>query len=488
MTETPTHILDLARHGSVRFAVSEFVRQGLDKVRHDEDTMALYGRLYKDLFLSQTGQEAIESARESAIKYETAFKETKGFYSGINAATMSLLAGFDEDMVKMRAKRIMDVLPPTDALDHETKYFVEATRAEAQLLLGEISDARKSMQQALDHDPLNFSAHASTIKQFRMIAAHRGLTYDWVSDFQPPNTFCYAGHIFGISGEAEPKNQCLSPKQVKALKVELSELLQMHDIGFAYGALAAGSDILIAEAILEEGGELHVTLPINVEAFCDISVKPYGQSWVKRFKSCLKRASSLRIISETAKKRTEILEAQSSLASMGEAIRRAQYYGVGSVQLLIWDEKPRKSNTAADVMLWDETGRPRLVIKYEGARPTRRANSAPRQSGFEFVLKSADRKFELEFDDLLPALNKAINHRMETDSEMKQVLDVSSNGETYLGDHFIKHSLPGSIILSERVANQIAVYHFDDFSADFIGALETGEKMYALRQKGDIAV
>ena len=77
---------------------------------------------------------------------------------------------------------------------------------------------------------------------------------------------------------------------------------------------------------------------------------------------------------------------------------------------------------------------------------------------------------------------------METDSEMKQVLDVSSNGETYLGDHFIKHSLPGSIILSERVANQIAVYHFDDFSADFIGALETGEKMYALRQKGDIAV
>ena len=488
MTDSSNHILDLARHGSVRFALSEFVHQGFDKVRHDEDTMALHGRLYKDLFLSQSGRHAIESARESAIKYETAFKETKGFYSGINAATMSLLAGFDEEMVKMRAERIIDLLPPTDTLDYETKYFVEATRAEAQLLLGEVSNARQSMQQAVDHDPLNFSAHASTIKQFRMIAAHRGEAYDWVSDFQPPNTFCYAGHIFGISGEADPKNQCLSSKQIKALKVEISELLQTHDIGFAYGALAAGSDILIAESILEEGGELHVTLPINIEAFCEASVKPFGTPWVRRFKSCLKQASSIKIISETAKQRSESLEEQSSLANMGEAIRRAQYYGVGAVQLLIWDEKPRKSNTAADVVLWGETGRPRLVIKYEGPRSNRKTNTAPRQGHVEFVLKSADGKFELKFDDLLSALNKAVEHRKDTDFEMKQVLDVSITDETYLGDCFLKHSLPGSIVLSERVANYIAVYHFDDFSADYIGDLAGGEKIYALRQKGDLAI
>ena len=71
MTDSSNHILDLARHGSVRFALSEFVHQGLDKVRHDEDTMALHGRLYKDLFLSQSGRHAIDSARESASKYET---------------------------------------------------------------------------------------------------------------------------------------------------------------------------------------------------------------------------------------------------------------------------------------------------------------------------------------------------------------------------------------------------------------------------------
>ena len=139
-------------------------------------------------------------------------------------------------------------------------------------------------------------------------------------------------------------------------------------------------------------------------------------------------------------------------------------------------------------MLWGETGRPRLVIKYEGPRANRKANTAPRQGHVEFVLKSADGKFELKFDDLLSALNKAVEHRKDTDFEMKQVLDVSITDETYLGDYFLKHSLPGSIVLSERVANYIAVYHFDDFSADYIGDLAGGEKIYALRQKGDLAI
>jgi len=110
-----SHTLNLARAGSTQFALSEYLRHGLDKIRSDEDIMALYGRLYKDLFLSQSGKEAKHSAQFSAEKYETAFKDTQGFYSGINAASMSLMAGFAEDMVRMRAQRILDILPATEA-------------------------------------------------------------------------------------------------------------------------------------------------------------------------------------------------------------------------------------------------------------------------------------------------------------------------------------------------------------------------------------
>ncbi len=477
-------ILRIARAGSDLFALSEYTRLGLDKVRDDEDIMALHGRLYKDLSLSQSGKEAIETARLSAQKYEEAFKVTQGFYSGINASTMSLLAGFPEEMVQMRAQRILDILPATEKLDSEIKYFIEATRAEAYLLLGDSASAQKSMQTALDHDPLNYTAHASTLKQFRMIANHRNETYDWLADFQPPIAIHFAGHMFGVKEEMEVSRPSLTKAQINTLKVEISELLQAQDIGFGYGALAAGSDIMIAEAILEEGGELHITLPVGPSLFIDTSVKPYGVSWIERFEACLSRASSVHIISSTSSVPVASLEKQASLSSMGAAIRHAASLSVASVQLLIWDEKTGSFGTAADANLWDVTKRPRYNIQYTWSREKAVPSSSSPLTDPVFTLETTGSDEMQSFDDLASAISKALALRKNHNPKIKQVLDIQGAEMAESNSQLFDHAPSGSIVLSERAANHITVYHFEDFSADFIRTLKSGSNIYALRKKG----
>jgi len=482
-----SHTLNLARAGSTQFALSEYLRHGLDKIRSNEDIMALHGRLYKDLFLSQSGKEAKHSAQLSAEKYEIAFKDTQGFYSGINAASMSLMAGYAEDMVRMRAQRILDILPATEVLDSESKYFVEATRAEAQLLLGDIDAANESMREALNHDPLNYTAHASTLKQFRMIAAYRKTSYDWLENFQPPVAVHFAGHMFGIEEEKDTKLPCLTETQIDELVVQISEMIQTQDIGFGYGALAAGSDILIAEAIIEEGGELHVTLPVNKAAFIAASVKPFGASWVDRFESCLLRASSMRIISETASKPVSSLLRQASLANMGAAIRQAESLSVPSIQLLIWDKKSSVVGTAIDAKLWDATARHRHIIKYNGSR------SEAVQSGTTAAPKpiftlSSDGQDDLSFDNLDSAITKALIQRQDLNPAVQQVLNYKSDEAIHLSLSNIEHALPGSIVLSESVADYLVVHHFEEYGADLIDVSEISKNIYALREKGSSAI
>lgn len=85
-------VLSLARAGSLGFALSEYKRYALNNVRQHEDIMALGGRLSKDLYLRSSGKKALDYARDSAHQYEAAFQDTKGYYSGVNAATMALMS------------------------------------------------------------------------------------------------------------------------------------------------------------------------------------------------------------------------------------------------------------------------------------------------------------------------------------------------------------------------------------------------------------
>ncbi|NNE57023.1 MAG: DUF4071 domain-containing protein [Hellea sp.] len=478
-------VLALSRAGSLEFALSEYARYGLGEICHHEDIMGLGGRLYKDLYLSHQGAQAREYARLSAEQYEDAFRDTGGYYSGINAATMSRLGGMPKEVVDMQARKILEILSIEDEVSDEEIYFIEATRAEAYLLLGDIERAQAALRRALDYDPLNYIAHASTLKQFRMLGRAEGKDLPWLSEFDPPRAMHFAGHIFGREGDAKDFS-VLTPEQEDQLFSEASNIIQENDIGIGYGALAAGADILIAEALLEEGGELHVILPIDEKKFVEASVKPFGKQWMRRFSACLKQASTISVFDYFSDWPDTLLRERASLIAMGGAIRNSEELSVSACQLLIWEGKKGTAGTAKDAQTWQKSGRKQFIIDYKWPR---NAKPHPKpKPGYKFraAVFRSDGEEPIIYDDLLEAIVAATAARTEQPN-IAQSVDYDLTHAEDLGSLLINDigdALPGAIHMSELSANYLSVYHSDDYRVDYIGLSPDGTRVFTLRERG----
>ena len=101
-------VLALARAGSTDEAERRFDAYGLADV-DDEDAAALGARIAKDRALAAEGSEHIRRARTAADGYHDVFRRTNGYYSAINAATMSLVAR-DRDGARPIAGRALDLV------------------------------------------------------------------------------------------------------------------------------------------------------------------------------------------------------------------------------------------------------------------------------------------------------------------------------------------------------------------------------------------
>ncbi|HEU4499336.1 MAG TPA: TRAFs-binding domain-containing protein, partial [Sphingomicrobium sp.] len=91
-----------------------------------EDALALRGRLLKDLATRASGSKRVELFHQSSKAYRLAYELSDGYFSGINAATTSLLAG-DEVEASALAEAIgrrPDIARPKD-------YYAAASAAEA---------------------------------------------------------------------------------------------------------------------------------------------------------------------------------------------------------------------------------------------------------------------------------------------------------------------------------------------------------------------
>lgn len=475
INKTPDHldtqhkaVLALARAGSLSFALAEYKRHGLDTIRRHEDIMALGGRLSKDLYLTSSGDIALEHARNSAHKYEAAFNDTKGYYSGVNAATMALMADMPIEIVADRAKTILDSLPDSQTLTPQNHYFIEATRAECHLLLGNTTLAQESLIAAISYDPLNYTAHASTLKQFHMILTKRNAVADWLLPFKPPKPMHYAGTI----------TLNLTDDELKALKGSVIDHIQKNDIGFGFGSLAAGSDIIIAEALLSQGGKLHVMLPCSEDSFLEHSVRPIGENWVKRFKACIENASSVNIATRQAPWPDYQINQLTGQYAMGQAVLHSHYFSVEACQLLIWDKDKKSSYTAVHAEDWKKTEKTQIIISPITSEPSTQAKDKARDRAQEkaiytFVLKRSDKAETQHFETIEHAL-KAVKAYQEDDPQIYMGLDVSISGsdsDTIL-NKILEKGTPNSILMSEIFASILGLYNAENLKTNFAGLIK----------------
>jgi hypothetical protein len=128
--------------------------------------------------------------------------------------------------------------------EEETPYYRAATRAEALLLIGDLARPKTEFAAAIALAPQAYEDHASTLRQFASILDELGEDKAWLDPLRPPRSLHFAGHM-ALAGASD------------ALGRNIRDTLRDERVGFGYGALAAGADILIAEALLEAGAELH---------------------------------------------------------------------------------------------------------------------------------------------------------------------------------------------------------------------------------------
>jgi len=450
-------VLALARAGALDFAISEYKKYGLNDVRNNEDIMALGARLSKDLYLRSKGKEALSHAQDAAHKYEDAFKSTQGYYSGINAATMALMADMPSEMIVDRVHNILEQLPATENLSPEERYFIQATRAECFLLLGERSKAEELLKKAIAFDPLNYSAHASTLKQFRLILDKRRQDQHWLFSYQPPRSIHYAGHIWSFT-EHMPDN----------FSVQLSDMIQRHDIGFGYGALAAGADIVIAEALLLEGAELNVFLPSSIDSFIENSVRPFGDAWVPRFRTCLAKAKSCTSLADTGEGVDLDQNILSARMAMGQAILRSEHLNVSPCQILIREPNRVGSLTTHHYEDWKAAGHEQLSILMNNDVQLSKARKIEPKA-LTVLVKSSDQQDIQKFPSFISAMSAIGDYPRDETVMLGLHFDVlgAINGL----EAIMNGSLEGTILVTEEIACYVALRYRQDYKITFAGTV-----------------
>lgn len=348
-----------------------FAAAGFDAVDDDAAVLALKGRLLKDRALRARGAERLALFAASADAYQKSATLGRATYPLINAATLAKLAGKNDQAGELAARVLTVVEEQRD--EQETPYYRAATRAEALLLLDRHEEARAAFAEAIALAPRAWEDHASTLRQFALILDAQGRDAGWLDAYRPPHSLHFGGHM------------SFDPKVVRRehLDEKIAAVLEEENIGFGYGALAAGADIIIAEALLARRAELHAVLPGGVEAFAAMSVDPFGKAWRRRFDAVLARAETVRPVRPLGAAPDIALIGLADEIAMGAALMNGRRLESSAVQLLVLDAANGAPNgaTGRSGEIWASAGWRQRVLA--APRETRQDPPAPAAAAAE---------------------------------------------------------------------------------------------------------
>jgi len=204
-------------------------------------------------------------------------------------------------------------------------------------------------------------------------------------------TAVYAGHIFrGVDMDAAAQ-----AAEEARLAPAIADLCRRSGVRALHGALAAGADILFAEAALALGLELHVVLPFDGDTFETTSVGIGNPAdapgrWNARYRAVLAAATSLRVSAAavpTAGQRDAWYRTAFREAA-GAALFAADRIGGACLMMAVTDKGGSGSpgGTTSAEADWRARGRHLVTLPFGGARHTGDGNGRPHRTGLLPVL------------------------------------------------------------------------------------------------------
>ncbi|HEV2046134.1 MAG TPA: TRAFs-binding domain-containing protein [Chthoniobacterales bacterium] len=354
--------LALARSGA-----SERANAILEELRGegqaDEETLGMLGRTYKDLAANATSTAQREQFLKRAAEiYAQGYKATGGYWTGINAAAMSLLCGetdrAHELARKVREQCLKEVEDPSG-----DSYWELAALGEAALILRDLSQAGDWYARAGQEGKHRFGDLQSSRRNARLILKYWKEDPGWIDKYlHVPSVIVFAGHMIDRPDRASPR----FPGDLEsAVAKEVREKIDTLQPGFGFSSAACGSDILFLEEMLDVDAEVSVVLPYEQEQFIRDSVDFIpNSSWRSRFDRVLERAT--RVITASPQK-LEIGGVAYEFCNdvlLGLATIHARQLDTNLVPLAVWDGMmgDGPGGAASAVQRWKRRGyQPEIV-------------------------------------------------------------------------------------------------------------------------------
>ena len=287
---------------------------------------------------------------------------------------MALVAG---DAAKARA--IAGKLVKSLSRDAED-YWPLATLAEALLISGDAAQAKTVLAKARSARGGDDGAKASTILQFRRLAEALGTDMEaFVDELGARNVAVFSGHLF----RGEEMDEAAQETTEAEIRRRAEALFKAQHVGVVYGALAAGTDIILAETALKLGAELDIVLPFATERFIETSVRigdppEFAGKWEKRFRAVLdgsQGARSLTIMepTEPAERDLDGYFFHEFRYAAGCALQRAAMLQTRCRLVVVSDDggPDTIAGTNRAVADWQVQGRPLDIISFPHARQRR---------------------------------------------------------------------------------------------------------------------
>lgn len=251
------------------------------------------------------------------------------------------------------------------------------------------------------------------------------------------------GHVIliyaGSQPDSEGRAEARFPEATEAeITVRIRGLLQDLKPRLVFGALAAGADILIAEAAREEGIPFRALLPFDADTFRGTSVSGSGDRWTQRYNRLLTEAD-IEFLNEEVQ---ESAYTDHNVAMLDAATRIAEDEGERLWCLLIRPSPdPTTSGSVTDDMASRAEGRGILTLDIDPlAARARTFVVMPYGTKFDPILRrdiDCDSVFRRVYRPLLEDLDLAWNRAdLATDSGIIHVgmIDDLANSKVVIAD------------------------------------------------------
>ncbi len=344
----------------------------------DEETLGTLGRVFKEMWLIEgNGEPGHPHLGKSREVYLGAFRRHRRGWSGINAASLSLIMG-DSELSRRVARQVLHICADLLKDPSRRDYWTLATVAEAFLLLGRQERAAKFYRLARARSPRNYGNLASSRRQLSLLARYVKVDPAVLDTLRIPPVVAFTGHM--IDPPDQPRAHFPQSASVP-VKQKIASVLRKLDARIGYASAACGADILFHECLLARGGESNVVLPFDKEDFFQTSVDFAGQAWKRRARAVLSKSSMVEQATRGGyREGNEILFSYANQLILGKAILRSRFLETEPLLMAVWDgeRNGKPGGTSECVRQWEETGFPYVVIDPVTARVEHRGGGTLR--------------------------------------------------------------------------------------------------------------